>query len=244
MARALYDLDHLSAAVRLLHPVGTNFPPQFEEYERYVNTHSTLEEIDYGHLISLIHYAVCSEPGPAQPEWTNAMRDLDLLTNGLGLQSAFLNLEHHFETSSAGDAVCVCSQDSTIFTLFCVFCGLGLHTLEYNCGSHDLAQHTACRIRNLIQKIGDSIMICGDNPPVQHLARKLYIAITWYGRFGNDSQPMESNWYQLEGLRYVTAAACFYLEECGLEARWPKLLPFASWPYTDKFGQAFLPSLA
>ena len=66
MARALHDPDSLSNAVRLLHPVGTIFPRQFDEFERYVKAHSQLEEIDYGHVISLIHGAVCSEPGPVQ----------------------------------------------------------------------------------------------------------------------------------------------------------------------------------
>jgi hypothetical protein len=78
-----------------------------------------------------------------------------------------------------------------IFTLYRVFCGFGLHSLEDNSKGHNLARETASRICEVVEKIGDWIMRCRGQRAL-HLARRLYIAITWYGRFGNDSQPSPS----------------------------------------------------
>ena len=54
---------------------------------------------------------------------------------------------------------------------------------------------------------------------------QLYAAMTWYGRFGNDSQDIQLPiWDHFEGLRHVAGEMCFHVEECGLGCRWPKLL--------------------
>jgi hypothetical protein len=240
----LHDLNSLSNAVRLLHLTGAILPRQVDEYERYVRTHSQLEAIGYGHIISRIHCAVCSEPGSVQPEWTDMMHNLDLSTNNARLWMAFVQLENEVGFCCDNEKVWVCSRASAASAFFGMLCGLGLHSLQYNSGSLALAEHTACRIRNLIAKIGDSIMFCGDQPVVQYLARRLYVAISWYRRFGNDSQPVEDRgWSQFEDLRHFTAVAFFHLEEWPLESRWSRLFPFASWPYTHEDEELFLPPL-
>jgi hypothetical protein len=54
---------------------------------------------------------------------------------------------------------------------------------------------------------------------------QLYAAMTWYGRFGNDSQDIQLPiWDHFEGLRHVAGEMCFHVEECGLGCRGPKLL--------------------
>ena len=88
-------------------------------------------------------------------------------------------------------------------------------------------------------------MVCGDQPVAQYLARRLYVAISWYERFGNDSQPVEDpGWSRFENLRQFTTVASFHLEDWSLESRWPRLFPFASWLYTREDEEPFLPPLS
>jgi hypothetical protein len=54
---------------------------------------------------------------------------------------------------------------------------LGFLSSQYNRGSLALAEQTACRIDDLMAKIGDSIMI-REEALAQHLVRKLYVAVS------------------------------------------------------------------
>jgi hypothetical protein len=80
-------------------------------------------------------------------------------------------------------------------------------------------------------------MIRGEKALAQHLARRLYVAVSWYQYFGNDSRPLgNESWYSFEKPKRRVASACFELEECSLESRWVE--PFVRRPYAHETGEA------
>jgi hypothetical protein len=131
------------------------------------------------------------------------------MTNPHRLEAALTLVKVNFKNN---EHLYVCNQTYAKFVLNNVLGNLNFYSQEYNSGRRDKLWYTAKRIKNLVENIRTVFKGCGKGPTAKHITGKLYVALTWYRRFGidNPNVPIQTK-YLFESLGYITKIKYFHL---------------------------------